>query len=243
MPIFDVPPLIQDGWGPSTVVPEDDDNRYDLFTNINYFPPARIGKACDFTQGTQDRIKQMQARELATGRKNYWMPTQPLIEADGYALVDTKHAAKKKSQSNFRRGPGGFMQSRAFQQQQLKQGAHQDGFLGQTKKKGKGAGDLNKGKGGGKGIPRGKGGKGFGGQTKGGGKGRGKKGKGGFFNRSMPTFRDWSIEVKNDWEMVSELTLSSFVKMAVDSRQVEEDTEFRINKLSSSMGRQLVDKV
>lgn len=38
----------------------------------------------------------------------------------------------------------------------------------------------------------------------------------------MPTFRDWSVPVKNDWEMVSELTLSAFVKMGVDSRQVEE---------------------
>ena len=129
MPLFELPQKVGDGWGPSTVAAAQDLN-YPI-DNINRYPPARVGKACDFTQGTQDRIRQMQAKELATGRKNYWMPTQPLIEADGYALVDTKHAAKKKQQSNFRRN---FNQSRAMQQKQLKQGAHQDGFLGQTKK-------------------------------------------------------------------------------------------------------------
>lgn len=194
MQSFKLPEKRFKAWGPS--IRDEVDIDFPI-ENINKYPPARVGKACDFTQATQDRIRMMQAREQQTGRKNYYFWQNPMVNLvveDGYALVDNKSEKKKKT-NQFRNRPNLQQQAR----QNIQQGNYQEGILGQQKKPKKDD-KLQKGK------------------------GKGKKGKGRFNMRSMvPTFRDWSVPVKQDWVVVQEIQLASFAKFNLDSRQVKRE--------------------
>merc|ERR1712194_74599 len=51
------------------------------------------------------------------------------------------------------------------------------------------------------------------------GKGKGKK-KGGQ-RRGMPSFKDWSVQTRTEWEMKQEINLSALAKLQLDSKAVE----------------------
>ncbi|CAD7944332.1 unnamed protein product [Amoebophrya sp. A120] len=204
MGLFVLPEDTGAGWGPSgessSSLP-----KYPI-ENINRYPPARVGKACDFTQATQDRIRQMQARDAAQGgnmqgrKQNTWaQQQQPLVVEDGYNLVDTKASARKKQNSGYaQRSRPNYQQ---MNQNAIKQQNYQEGILGKNAKTK--PTDPKKAA-----------------AAKGKGKGKGK----GFNNRrgmQAPTFRDWSVPVKNDWETLVEFPLTGFVKMGLDARQVK----------------------
>eukprot|EP00392_Amoebophrya_sp_AT5.2_P019658 g20602.t1 len=140
MPLFQLP-CEQNGWGPAlsglgpvsggeapVVLP-----KYPI-ENINRYPPARVGKACDFTQATQDRIRQMQARDAREGTKRplWHQPQQPLVVEDGYNLVDTKAGARKKQTNNYStRSRPNYQQ---MNQHAVKTQNYQEGILGKNTK-------------------------------------------------------------------------------------------------------------
>lgn len=51
-------------------------------------------------------------------------------------------------------------------------------------------------------------------------KGKG-KGKGGPQRRGLPSFKEWSVQTKTEWEMKREIMLSSLAKLQLDAREVK----------------------
>ncbi|CAD7952494.1 unnamed protein product [Amoebophrya sp. A25] len=182
-----------EGWGPAGGVSADLPLPKYPIENINRYPPARVGKACDFTQATQDRIRQMQNVNNPNKKQFLWaQQQQPLVVEDGYNLVDTKASARKKQNSYQTRSKPNHQQNA---QKAVKQMNYQEGILGKaTKMKQQVPTKTQKGKG---------------------------KGKGNMRKNQTPTFKDWSVPVRNDWEILQELPLTGFVKMNIDARLVK----------------------
>jgi len=193
---FPVPDMADNpaGWGPWSEGPEDDGSYVEV--SVKY-PTAKLGRVCDFTQSAQERRKQDHNRPR---------PGQAMIppppEEDGYSLVDTKPVPKTNQYARGK-GRGGWRPRTFFGGKGGKGGKgwgrqmpnYQEGILGQKAPKPFYQNNPQQ-KGGGKGF--------FRGQQR---------------NR-IPTFRDWSINTKQDWVVRQEIMLSSLSKVQVDARLV-----------------------
>merc|ERR1719343_780948 len=51
-------------------------------------------------------------------------------------------------------------------------------------------------------------------------KGKG-KGKGGQQRRGLPSFKEWSVQTKTEWEMKREIMLSALAKLQLDAKEVK----------------------
>jgi len=166
--------------------------------NFDRYPPTRLGRACDFSESNKLRMQMVNQRMAEMNRALIKAPTVN-TEDDGYALVDTKTGQKAMKKSK-------AIKQTPFGQQkhnQITSFNYQSGILST-----KGA-YLTKGqmKGQGKAMAAAK------------GKGKGKKGKKGKGNNQQANVnRDWSVVVRNEWEVVQEFGLNAMPKMIVDPK-------------------------
>jgi len=63
-------------------------------------------------------------------------------------------------------------------------------------------------------------------------KGKG-KGRGGNQRRGVPSFKEWSVQTKTEWDMKREIMLSSLAKLQLDAREVKYDDLMWCGKLHS----------
>mmetsp|Transcript_40240 Transcript_40240/g.121609 ORF Transcript_40240/g.121609 Transcript_40240/m.121609 type:complete len:525 (-) Transcript_40240:54-1628(-) len=59
------------------------------------------------------------------------------------------------------------------------------------------------------------------------------KGKGGNQRRGLPSFKEWSVQTKTEWEMKREIMLSSLAKLQVDAKEVKYSDLLWCGKLHS----------
>lgn len=197
---------------PSTVADEDE-RRFKNMENINRYPPTRLGRACDFSESNKARMAAMNIRMAEMNRAQIKAPTTKQ-EDEGFTLMDTRSGIRTNKKSKAQKPAFNF------QKQMATNYDYQSGILSSGGKL------VSKGakKGGGKGEPimlsaaKGKG-KG----KKGKGKGKGKFGKG----QQIPVYMDWSVNPRNDWEVVCEFGLNSMPKMLVDSKAVIKKEDLR----------------
>merc|ERR1712203_825824 len=71
-------------------------------------------------------------------------------------------------------------------------------------------------------------------------KGKGKNKGGGPQRRQLPTFREWSVQTKSDWDIKREIMLQSLAKLSLDAKEVTyEDVVWcgRLNSYNRSFDR------
>jgi len=61
-------------------------------------------------------------------------------------------------------------------------------------------------------------------------KGKG-KGKGGPMRRNLPSFRDWSVQTRTEWEMKREIMLNTLAKLQLDAKEVTMEDQLWCGKL------------
>lgn len=158
--------------------------------HLDKFPTTRIGRICDFTASGQRFAEQRAAKGKAKGKGFQPLAPPPGKDEEGFALVDNRPIPGKSSG----RGRGGKSKGKG-------KGLavnYQEGILGQKQKPFFSATAQVKGA---KGKSKGKGG-------------------GGVQRRSMPSFKEWSVQTRTEWSVMREVMLSTLAKLQIDAREV-----------------------
>eukprot|EP00928_Gymnodinium_smaydae_P079856 TRINITY_DN6368_c0_g1_i2.p2 TRINITY_DN6368_c0_g1~~TRINITY_DN6368_c0_g1_i2.p2 ORF type:complete len:609 (+),score=191.71 TRINITY_DN6368_c0_g1_i2:205-1827(+) len=162
---------------------------------MDKFSLGRIGRICDFTLAGQKWQEQRAAKGKAKGKgkdgKGLAPVPAPGKDEEGFALVDSRPIPHKGSKGGGKKGKGKNKGVVAN---------YQEGILGQKQKPFFASNIQSKG---------GKAGK-AGGK---GGKGKGKM-------NSLPTFKEWSVQTKTDWNIMREIQLSMLSKLQINARDV-----------------------
>jgi len=189
-------PTINDnlkGWGPpaNCTLPRGKLNAN--FESFDKYPWQKVGRICDFTASGQRWAEQRAAKGKGKGKG---LPLrQAGSDEEGFELVDSRPVFGKS------RGRGTMGKGK-----QKGKGIavnYQEGILGQKQKPFFQMDNKGKGKGGKAGKAKG-------------------KGAGSFQQRrGLPSFKDWSVQVKSEWSLVQEIMLSALAKLQIDSRDVQ----------------------
>jgi translation initiation factor 3 subunit D len=212
---FQLPPLYShpDGWGP----PPDgetnglpDDVFNCAFEQLDKYPQTRTHRICDFT--IQGLKYQEQRAAKGKGKKGAAHVLKP--DDEGFALVDNRPVPHKGMSKGGGRGKAkGKGKGIAVN--------YQEGILGQ-KQKPFYASNLTGGGGGGKGAK---------------GKQKGKsKGKG----NNFPTFKEWSVQTKTEWQIMREIQLSALSKLQTNTKEILLEDVFwcgRLHKFNKDFDR------
>jgi len=194
---FIMPPVCGrvDGWGPpgsNEVSAQLGLGICDFVEHLEKFPFTRTGsRICDFTASGQ----RYQAERGAKGKAKGFgkgKPAQPPPSKDDEGFSLVDSRPMPGKSSG--RGRGGSSFGRGKGRGKGIQANYQEGILGQKQKPFFQANAQQKGKG---------------------------KGKGGQQRRGLPSFKEWSVQTKTEWEMKREIMLSSLAKLQLDAKEVK----------------------
>jgi translation initiation factor 3 subunit D len=184
------------GWGPppgSTL--ETPLGLYDHLEHLDKFPVTRIGRICDFTASGQrfqaEKGKGKGAKGFAKGKG----PIQALApgqgkDDEGFSLVDNRPIPGRPSG----RGRGGGAKAKGRGKAIAVN--YQEGILGQRQKP-------------------------FFQATQNQPKGKGRKtAQGGAPRRGWPSFKEWSVQTRPEWQLMREILFTSLAKLQIDSKAV-----------------------
>jgi translation initiation factor 3 subunit D len=185
-----------DGWGP----PPDSEASVsfgicDFVEHLEKFPTHRIGRVCDFTAAGQ-RYQAERASKgkgfKGAGKGKGLLPNPADKDEQGFSIVDSRPMPGKSGS----KGKGAFGRSKG--RGKGLPSNYQEGILGQKQKP---TFQTNQ--------PMGKGGK-----SKG-------KGKGGQQRRGLPSYKEWSVQTKTEWNIMRDIQLTHFTNLRIDAKEVQ----------------------
>jgi len=182
-----------DGWGPPPSAEASLQGICEFVEHLDKFPLQRIGRICDFTASGQRFAEQ----RMGKGKGGKGM-------AKGKGLQPQQPGRDEEGFSlvdnrplpgkSSGRGRGGFGRTKGRGKGIAIN--YQEGILGQKQKAtfAQFNQNHNKGKG---------------------------KGKGNAQRRGQPSFKDWSVQTKTDWQVMREISLGMLSKLQIDARDVK----------------------
>jgi len=182
-----------DGWGPPPSAEASLQGICDFVEHLDKFPLQRIGRICDFTASGQRYAEQRMGKgKGAKGfAKGKGLQPSQPGKDDEGFSLVDNRPLPGKSSGRGRGGP--------FRTKGRGKGIainYQEGILGQKQKAtfAQFNQNHNKGKG---------------------------KGKGNAQRRGQPSFKDWSVQTKTDWNVMREISLGMMSKLQIDAREVK----------------------
>lgn len=194
-----------EGWGPPLYSSiEPTVGICDFVEHLEKFPLIRIGRICDFTASGQRYQAERGKGKGVKGMGKGKSNVQLLQPGKDEEGFSLVDNRPMPGKSSGR-GRGNFGRSKG--RGKGIQANYQEGILGQKQKPYFQANhNMQKGK---------------------------SKGKGGQQRRGLPSFKEWSVQTKTEWEMKKEIMLSSLAKLQIDAKEVKYDDVMWCGKLHS----------
>jgi len=187
-----------DGWGPPPNAEASVSfGICDFVEHLDKFPTHRIGRICDFTAAGQryqaERASKGKMKGASKGKATAQM-LAPDKDGEGFSLVDSRPMPGKSGS----KGKGVYGRSKGRSKGLPVN--YQEGILGQKQKftfqasqpTGKGKGTKSKG-----------------------------KGRGGQQRRGIPSYKEWSVQTKIEWNIMRDIQLQHLTTLQIDSKLVQ----------------------
>lgn len=191
-----MPPLTHssDGWGPPPIAEDKAPlGICDFVEHLEKFPLTRIGRICDFTTSGLRFQAERGKGKAGKGKGMGKGPVQPLQPGKDEEGFSLVDSRPLPGKSSGRGRGSSF--GRGKGRGKGIQANYQEGILGQKQKPFFQTNqNQQKGKG---------------------------KGKGGAQRRGLPSFKEWSVQTKTEWEMRREIMLSTLAKLQLDAKEVK----------------------